>query len=73
MSVIGTESTLLAPDRAQYEIGQKGAKLTLEYRGRRYVLPAETRSALHAMGRRPVFQPKDLPGPLDLKAKLTLV
>jgi ribosomal protein L16 Arg81 hydroxylase len=73
VTVIEPHTQLQAPDPELYRIVPQGSKLAVEFKQRRFILPAEAHAALEGMRQQRVFQTADLPGGLSLDAKLTLV
>ncbi len=71
--VIDSNTPLQAPGSNHFRIASLGSKIAVEFKQRRFILPAETQSALEGMRQHRVFKTADLPGTLSLDAKLTLI
>lgn len=70
--VIGLETTLMAPEAGQYRILLENRSAVLEFDGKKLILPDQIRPTIDDMCSRRAFQPKELCGPLDNAAKLSL-
>lgn len=72
VAVIGVETPLEAPAPDEYRIAQRGDKFSLEFQKCRLLLPRDALPAFESMCRTRTFKVVDLPGPLDIEAKLAL-
>jgi bifunctional lysine-specific demethylase and histidyl-hydroxylase NO66 len=69
--VVSPDSPMQAPATQQYQVGQSGESLVLDFNGRRYVFPLQIAAALHAMCTRATFRVRDLPESTDPEAALS--
>jgi len=73
VTVIGLDAPLKAPEPSRYHLSQDNGSITLEFDGKRIVLPGYVRTTLDALCSRPVFAGRDLPPDLDDDSKLVLL
>ena len=71
--VVGWNTELAPPPSTQYAVGSDRGNTTLDFDGRRLLLPAGVRAMLDAIAVRPRFRPAELPPHLDEQATLAFV
>jgi hypothetical protein len=70
--VIGPQTQLRTPAAGSYRISVEQRGVVMEFAGKKFVLPAKIQATIDEMCRRQSFRPRELSGPLDTEAKLTL-
>ena len=73
VTVVQAHTPLVAPDPHSYRLATMEGQAALEFRGRRYLLPAAALPALQAMQSRRTFTASELPAGLDIESRLALV
>jgi ribosomal protein L16 Arg81 hydroxylase len=71
--VIQPDTLLQSPEPSEYRFVAVGTKVAVEFQHRRFILQGESQATLEGMRKLHVFRAIDLPGPLPMDAKLTLV
>jgi ribosomal protein L16 Arg81 hydroxylase len=71
--VIGLHTRLRIPEADRYRVSFEDRNATLEFDGRKFLLPNKIRVTVEDMCKRMSFTPRELAGPLDIDAKLNLV